>query len=86
MSRATFSNETSELRLSVYSQFLSHCSDNYIALGFLQNKRQPIHTNLLNSAGSGRGKGTTTVHLQVTEQQRLEDLVSFISFYVTPVL
>lgn len=34
----------------------SLCTDNCVALWFLQCKLQPIHTNLLNSAGSGKKK------------------------------
>lgn len=56
---------------------LSLCTDNYIAPWFLRYKLQPIHTNLLNSAGSGKGKWTTTVHLQATQWQRLEDFIPF---------
>ena len=72
------------LSVSASSQFLSLCSDNYKAPWFLQYKLQPIHTNLLNSAGSGRGKWTTTVRLQAGEQQRLEHFISFRLFKHSP--
>ncbi len=75
--RQHFKNDTTWLRFSVSAQFLSLCTDNSIAPWFLQYKLQPIHTNLLNSAGLGRGKWTTTVRLPATEQQRLEDFIPF---------
>lgn len=69
-------------RTGLGSRF-SFCTNNYTALCFLQLKLQAIHNNLMSSAGLASRKWSTTLHLQATQQQRLEHISSFSLFKVS---